>query len=151
VTGFPPRALGLLLLVGAATSPACGSADQGEDTGRDADTDSDTDTDADTDADADTDTASASDPQLEVSNFSGRDITAAWAVDSGGTGHDPLAGAPLPDKETVTWTLTAGAWSFAALDADAACAVLEAVTLVDGRVYYWKIDDLPEDCTGLGR
>ncbi len=73
----------------------------------------------------------------------------ARAVSPQGEASDPLGGAGLPDKETVTWTLSVGAWSFQALDAEDACAVLEGVSLAADRVYYWKIDELAEDCSSL--
>jgi hypothetical protein len=145
MTPSPPRLPAFFILALAAWAlSGCASSSAGAEAPTPRDTDPDADTDADTDADSDIDAAP---PRLEVSNYSGVDIVSASAVDPSGQTSDPLGGASLPDKETVTWTLTAGAWSFQARDADDACAVLESVTLASEKVYYWKIDDLPADCS----
>lgn len=136
-----------MLLVG------CGAGNQADDSsggGNDSDpVDSGDDVGGD---DTGTDTGgSGAAPVLEVSNYSGIGIVRAHAIGPDGTRSDPLGGAGLADKETVTWELAAGEWSLYALDATDACAALEGVNLVVDKVYYWKIDSLPDDCSGLGK
>ena len=104
--------------------------------------------DSDSGRESDSDSTS-SDPQIEVSNFSGESIVRAWAVSPEGVGSDPLGGSGLADKETTTWTLAVGEWSLAALNAEDACAELTSVKLSASKLYYWKIDELAADCSAL--
>ncbi len=102
------------------------------------------------DSGADTGGAGAA-PVVEVSNYSGISIVRAHAFSPDGSQSDPLGGAGLADKQTVIWELAAGEWSLYALDATEACAALEGVNLAAEKVYYWKIDSLPDDCSGRGK